>query len=275
MRKHETYTWRERPERWRMGLRANVNVLIVHNGVLKDVVCALRLGWASAAITYARTHRQSLDCVLLVSYDLVVVDTELRDGDGLNLLREIRRHTDAVVIAVTRRYDEGELLAAVEAGSDDYMQVPVSPMAFVGRVRAALRRARRSSGDDEDAAACGGLEVDPARYEARLNGRRLRLTPIEFQLLLHLTRHDGRVARHASLRSLIWGEDGDVYEPCLRKYIQHLRQKLAEVPDNAVSIVTVPWVGYKLVSSAGDSKEPPDQDRSDEAGPRPRLLRAQ
>ena len=96
-------------------------------------------------------------------------------------------------------------------------------------------------------AACGNLEVDPAGYEARVRGRPLNLTAKEFELLLYLVRRTGQVARHESLSRLIWGDDSDLYGPWLRKYIQHLRQKLAEAPPSNVSIVTVPRVGYKLV----------------------------
>jgi DNA-binding response OmpR family regulator len=143
-------------------------------------------------------------------------------------------------------------VAAVEAGADDYMQVPVSSALFVARARAALRRAFRFNDAEERVATCGDLQVDPARHEASVNGRCLRLTATEFKLLLYMARRGGRVARNESLRNLIWGGDAEVYGPCLRKYIQHLRRRLEEIPDCTISIVTVSRVGYKLMNGHSD-----------------------
>ena len=223
-----------------------MSALLVHRGSLTDIVCALQLGWASIEILHARTSSEALRVVEACRPEIVVID--MREG-SIDLAREIRRRSNAVVVAVSPLYRESELIAAVEAGCDDYMQIPVSAPTFVARVRAALRRVTPTGAEQAAVvAACGNLEVDPAGYEARVRGRPLNLTAKEFELLLHLARHSGQVARHESLSRLIWGDDSDLYGPWLRKYIQHLRQKLAEAPHSDVSIVTVPRVGYKLVN---------------------------
>ena len=203
-------------------------------------------------IMQARTEQQALEHVRRFPPDLIVIDTDLPDTDWLRLLREIRCLSGAVAIALSRQFSEGELMVAVEAGADDYMQVPVSSTQFMARVQAALRRAHRFANGEEVVATYGALEVDPARYEARVNGQCLKLTATEFKILLHMARHGGRVVRNESLRNLIWGEDAEVYGPCLRKYIQHLRRRLEEVPDGKTSIVTVPKVGYKLMNGHSD-----------------------
>jgi DNA-binding response OmpR family regulator len=213
---------------------------------LVDIECALQLGWASIEVLHAHSPSEAIRLLQGRRTDIVVIET--REG-STDLAREIRRVSSAVIVAVSRRYEESELIAAVEAGCDDYMQLPVSPATFVARVRAALRRVTSASAEvPSTVAACGSLELDPAGYEARVRGRRLNLTAKEFELLLHLVRHSGQVARHEALSRLIWGDDGDLYGPWLRKYIQHLRQKLADAPRSDVSIVTVPKVGYKLVN---------------------------
>lgn len=223
-----------------------MTALLVHSGSLTDIVCALQLGWASILILHARTSSETLRALEACHPEIVVIDT--RSG-SIDLAREIRRMSNAVVVAVSPLYRESELIAAVEAGCDDYMQIPVSAPTFVARVRAALRRVAGTDAEQPaDVAACGNLEVDPAGYEARVRGRPLNLTAKEFELLLYLARRSGQVARHESLSRLIWGDDSDLYGPWLRKYIQHLRQKLAEAPHSDVSIVTVPRVGYKLVN---------------------------
>jgi DNA-binding response OmpR family regulator len=222
-----------------------LTALLVHNGSLADIVLALQLGWASIEIVHARTASETFRALDRSRPEIVVIDT--REG-SFDLAREVRRRSNAVVVAVSPHYHESELIAAVEAGCDDYMQAPVSAPTFVARVRAALRRANGFGNGTPGVAACGTLEVDPGRYEARLCGRVLRLTAKEFELLLYLVQQSGQVARHESLSRLIWGDASDLYGPWLRKYVQHLRQKLAEIPHSDVTIVTVPRVGYKLVN---------------------------
>ncbi len=251
-----------------------MRALLVHDGGLEDVVCALRVGWPSVGVLHAGTRRQALESVRRSSPDLIIVDTEMASVGELELLCEVRRLTEAVIIALSREYDEAELVAAVEAGCDDYMQVPVSPASFVARVRAVVRRARMSV-EDEQAASWGDLEVDPGRYEARIKGQRLRLTATEFKMLLYLARRGGRVATHESLCSVIWGEDADVYASWLRKYIQHLRQKLADVPYCEIAITTVPRVGYKLVAGGGQESAPAGQLNVDLAPTHRRISAAQ
>ena len=232
-----------------------MRALTVHSGggVAQDVATALRLGWAEVEILQARTGPEAIEHVQRFAPDLVVVDTGLPDSDWLHLLREIRRLSEGVTIVLSRQLDEGELMAAVEAGADDYMRSPVKPTLFVARVRAALRRADRFAHGEEGLVTCGHLEMDPARHEAKVNGQCLRLTATEFKLLLFMARRGGRVAMRESLRTLIWGEDAEVYGPCLRKYIQHLRRRLEEVPGPRPFIVTLPKVGYKLVEDSIDA----------------------
>jgi len=231
-----------------------VRALLVHGraGVGQELLAALRLGWAGTEIMQAQTGQQALEHIRKCAPDLIVIDTDLPGTDWCDLLRGIRRLSGAVAIALSRQFSEGELVVAVEAGADDYMQVPVSSTLFMARVQAALRRARRFANGEEGAATYGNLEVDPARQEARVNGQCLKLTATEFKILLYMARRGGLVVRNEFLRNLIWGEDAEVYGPCLRKYIQHLRRRLDEVPDGKMCIVTVPKVGYKLMNGHSD-----------------------
>jgi DNA-binding response OmpR family regulator len=221
-----------------------MTALVVHGGGLTDIVCALQLGWANVEIAHARTPAEALRTLAARQPEIIVIDAS--DG-SFDLARKARTQTNAVIVAISSRYSESDLISAVEAGCDDYMEASVSPATFVARVRAALRRVRVGHSAPGDIAACGNLEVDPAGYEARVAGKLLRLTAKEFELLLYLAKRSGQVARHESLSRLIWGDDSDLYGPWLRKYVQHLRQKLSEAPDSDVTIVTVPRVGYKLV----------------------------
>lgn len=226
-----------------------MTAVLVHCGEpggLRDIVFALQLGWGSMEILHASCPSRAVQLLAASRPEIVVVD--ISDG-CLDRVKELRRHSpQSVIVAVSSHYEESDLIGAVEAGCDDYMQIPVSPATFVARVRAALRRTAGPPAQEPGGVArCGNLEIDPARYEVRVAGRSVRLTAKEFDLLLYLARRNGQVARHEALSRLIWGEDGELYEPWVRKYIHNLRQKLAEVPHAGVAIVTVPRVGYKLV----------------------------
>lgn len=223
-----------------------MRVLLAHAGELEDVACALRVAWPHAEILHIQSGAQVLQAVESLAPSLVVIDTA-GPGSDLRLVRETRRLTDAVIVVLTPEYGETGLLEAVDAGADDYIQRPVHPITFIARVRASLRRAGLSfDGGETEMVSWGDLEMDPARFQARLAGRPLHLPAREFRILLQLARNGGRVVGHQTLSRLVWGEDADLYGAWLRKYIQHIRQKLAEVPSTGVIIVTVPKVGYRL-----------------------------
>lgn len=223
-----------------------MRVLLARAGELEDVACALRVAWPHAEILHIQSRAQVLQAVESLAPSLIVIDTA-GPGSDLRLVRELRQLTEAVIIVLTPQYEETGLLEAVEAGADDYMQRPVHPITFIARVRASLRRAGLSpDGGEAKVVSWGDLQMDPARFEARLGTHPLHLPAREFKILLQLARCGGRVVAHQTLSRLVWGEDADLYGAWLRKYIQHIRQKLAEVPSAGVTIVTVPKVGYKL-----------------------------
>jgi len=220
-------------------------------GGFQDVVSALHLGWEGAEVTHSRMGRQALELCRRLRPDVIVIDSPGSDSQWLGLVREAREVSTAAIIVVSREYNEGDLIEAVEAGADDYLQAPINRSVFVAKVRAALRRVQTLGPRENSPASCGDLTVDPDRHEARISGQRLHLTATEFDLLLHLARRNGLVARKESLCSVIWGEDGQLYAANLRKYIEHLRRKLREVPGSPVSIVTLPKVGYKMIEDDG------------------------
>ena len=223
-----------------------MRVLLAYAGELEDVACALRVAWPHAEILHIQSRAQVLQAVESLAPSLVVIDAA-GPGSDLRLVRETRRLTDAVIVVLTPEYGETGLLEAVDAGADDYMQRPVRPITFIARVRASLRRAGLSpDGGEAEVVSWGDLEMDPARFQARLAGRSFHLPAREFRILLQLARSGGRVVAHETLSRLVWGEDADLYGAWLRKYIQHIRQKLAEVPSAGVTVVTVPKIGYKL-----------------------------
>lgn len=232
-------------------MRALVIGLEVGRESLADVVSALHLGWTGVEIEQVQARQFDLAALTTLSPDLIVVGTSTPGTALLAQVRRIREHTSVVIAAVCRQYNEADLIEAVEAGADVFMELPLSLPAFVARVRAALRRAGGTQ-DQGPPAIYGGLVVDPERHEAKLRGKPLQLTPTEFRILLCLAQHGERVTTRESLCTGIWNEDRTLDAATLRKHIQQLRRKLRAVPQAGASIMTIAGVGHKLVTEYED-----------------------
>jgi DNA-binding response OmpR family regulator len=175
--------------------------------------------------------------------DALVLDLMLPGRNGLEVLREVRGEPltrDLPVMILTARGTEMDKLVGFEYGADDYLTKPFSPGELVARVRALLRRAR-----PVEAAAfeVGALRIDPAAREATFEGRALRLTPREFDLLAFLAQHAGRVVGREELLRKVWGYD---YVGDTRTVDVHVRRLRAKLGEERHGIETVTGAGYKL-----------------------------
>jgi two-component system KDP operon response regulator KdpE len=190
--------------------------------------------------------------------DVVLLDLGLPDGDGIDLVREIRGWSALPIVVLSARGQEEDKVEALDAGADDYLVKPFGVPELLARLRVALRHARRD-GEAEAAwswtAAGHGFRLDAAR---RLCWRttagveaEVRLTPTEFRLLACLARHHGKVLTHTQLLREVWGphHEGDV--AYLRVYLGQLRQKLEPEPARPRWFLTEPGVGYRLVAADG------------------------
>ena len=186
--------------------------------------------------------------------DLLVLDLGLPDGDGLDLIRDVRGWSAVPIIVLSARSDERDKIAALDAGADDYLTKPFGVGELLARVRANLRRPRAAAGggtaaEEADPVFCfGGVEVDrPARL-VRRNGAEVHLTPIEYRLLSVLIANVGRVLTHRQLLREVWGPSHAGQSHYLRIYMGHLRQKLELDPAQPQHLLTETAVGYRLVA---------------------------
>jgi len=177
--------------------------------------------------------------------DLVILDLNLPDLDGLEVCRRLRAQGAVPIIMLTARVDEVDRVVGLEVGADDYVTKPFSPREVVARVGAVLRRAGGLPGREERLSV-GGLTVDLARHQATLNGQPLDLTPSEFRLLATLARQPGRVFTRLQLLEQALGESYEGYERTIDAHIKNLRRKLEAHPGGHRYIVTVYAVGYRL-----------------------------
>ena len=181
--------------------------------------------------------------------DVIILDLGLPDVDGMEIIRQVREWSKVPVLVLSVRGREADKIAALDAGADDYVTKPFGMGELMARIRAALRN-RLSDETDEPVFRSGGLTVDLARREVSVDGRNVRLTPTEYDVLRTLVTHAGKVVTHQHLLREVWGP-ADVDEThYVRVYVGQLRQKIEADPAQPRYILTEPGVGYRL--RAGD-----------------------
>ena len=178
-----------------------------------------------------------------VSPDLVLLDLMLPGMDGLEVCKAIRAKSQVPVIMVTALVEEIDRLLGLELGADDYICKPFSPREVVARVRAVLRRTTLTS-----EAPLSGLQIDEEQHQASLNGRKLKLSPVEFALLSRLAAQPGRVFSRDQLMSSIYSDYRIVSDRTVDTHVKNLRRKLAESDSSTDLIESVYGVGYRLAT---------------------------
>jgi two-component system phosphate regulon response regulator PhoB/two-component system alkaline phosphatase synthesis response regulator PhoP len=177
--------------------------------------------------------------------DLVILDLMLPDMDGLEICKSLKgdsRYTSIPIIMLTARGDETDKVVGLELGADDYVTKPFSPRELVARVKAVLRRRVQPEGRKKISVG-SVLTLDPDRYEVRVHGRKVVLTPTEFKILALLASSVGRVFTRDQILDHLWGHEKAVVDRTVDVHIRNLREKLGKA---ARLIKNVRGVGYKV-----------------------------
>jgi len=177
--------------------------------------------------------------------DVVVLDLMLPGMGGLEVCAQLRQFSDAYVLMLTAKSEEVDRIVGLTVGADDYLTKPFSPRELMARIKAVLRRPRRTSGPAGSRLA-PGLEVDPARRSVSVDGRHVELTAIEFNVLAMLTRAPGIVASRAEIYEAAWGEPFLGDDHLVDVHVANIRRKLGDDPANPRFIDTVRGVGYRV-----------------------------
>jgi two-component system KDP operon response regulator KdpE len=220
-------------------------VLIVDDepNILGTVMPLLRM--RGYDVTSAMTGRAALDAVERDKPDLVVLDLGLPDMDGVDVCREMRHSQGVPIIVLSARGAEGDKVAALDAGADDYVTKPFGAEELLARIRAALRRVDSASVVTEPIVR-GDLVIDRERFRVLRDGAEVRLTPKEFELLTYMAQHPGKVLTHRTLLKAIWGPHAADQVAYLRVLVGALRKKIEPDPASPRYILTEPWVGYRF-----------------------------
>ena len=198
------------------------------------------------SVSEAETMQQGLIEAGLRKPDLLVLDLGLPDGNGIDLIRDLRGWSDVPVLILSARSQENDKIDALDAGADDYLTKPFSVGELRARVRALLRRRARSGEGATPLIEFGEVKVDLSRRVVSRAGAEVHLTPIEYRLLATLLGHPGTVLTQRNLLREIWGPSYIESSHYLRVYVGHLRQKLEIDPTQPRHFLTETGVGYRF-----------------------------
>ena len=200
---------------------------------------------AGYEVIEADTGAAALKAVATQAPDLVILDLGLPDMDGKEVIVGLRGWSDIPIVILSARDRESEKIAALDLGADDYVEKPFSIGELTARIRTALRhRGRRDA--IPTVMEVDGLTIDPVKRLVARGGETLHLTPKEYDLLLLLARHAGRVVTHRTLLTTVWGPAHGDDLHYLRVFIGQLRQKIERDPTKPTIVRTEPGVGYRM-----------------------------
>lgn len=212
-----------------------------------QILRALRTTLRAAGYTVesAETGEQALTAAAAHPPEAVILDLVLPDMSGTEVCRELRAWSDAPVIVLSAVGEEGEKVAALDAGADDYVTKPFSVDELLARLRAVLRR---RTPNQDPVLEIGELRIDVAERTVTVAGTRVKLSPHEFDLLRVLAQNQGKLLTHRMLLREVWGPAYQVEAHYLHVYISHLRKKIEPDPSSPRYLLTEAGAGYRLVA---------------------------
>lgn len=214
--------------------------------IIKTVSMAFEFRWPEVSIVSAVEGAKGIEMVETESPDIIILEINLPDVDGFDVLKQIRLFSDVPVIILSVRDAEMDRVRGLEGGADDYIVKPFSVLDLLARVNSALRRSGRYySEEDIPPFVSGDLIIKFQSKEILLRGKPVQLTPTECQLLCHLVRNEGNFMSYQNLERRLYNASGNVDPSTIRRYIYQLRTKLEDFPPHM--ILSQKGMGYKFV----------------------------
>ncbi|MBE6828978.1 MAG: response regulator transcription factor [Ruminococcaceae bacterium] len=205
-------------------------------------------------VVKTKTGKEGLSLFTSHIPDIVLLDLGLPDIDGIEILKDLRKWSKTPVIVVSARGNEREKVAALDLGADDYIVKPFGTSELLARIRTAMRHVSQSADTDAAGAvkfAVGDLEIDYEKRVVRRAGESIHLTPIEYKILVLLSKNAGKVLTHDFIIREIWGIYTDESHT-LRVNMANLRRKIEANPGTPKYILTEVGVGYRMAEEPDD-----------------------
>jgi len=222
------------------------NILVVDDEPQITRVLKTTLSSRGYGIRTATDGNQALQEMKDWSPDLVITDLRMPNMDGLELCRAIRAESRVPIIVLSVKGEETIKVESLDAGADDYITKPFNVNELLARVRAALRRAAVPLEPETSVIEMGDFRIDISARRVEVKKTEIHLTPKEFELLVYLARHPGKVITHHVLLAAVWGPNSVQQPEYLRVFVGHLRKKLEPNEGAPRYILTEPWVGYRF-----------------------------
>jgi len=226
-------------------------ILVVDDDESLRWVTQAQLQQSGYQVDAAANGKEALSAIHENPPDLVITDLMMPGLSGVEVTRAIREQGTTPVLVLSVREHERSKVEALDAGADDYVTKPFGIEELLARVRAHLRRAPERT---TSAIEVGDFVIDSANHTVTLQGKAIHLTPKEFDLLLHLARHAGKVMTHRALLTTVWGAQSAHQPEYLRVFVGQVRKKL-ESETGKQYIQTEPWVGYRFVPEGWNGNE--------------------
>lgn len=225
-------------------MNAKIHILLVEDEKSSCSYITALLGKSGYHITTAMSGREGLSLAASLCPDLILLDLDLPDLDGLKVLEQLRVWSHVPVIIVSVCNEEQEKVKALDLGADDYVTKPFYPDELRSRIRTALRHSRRNAPSQIYRAL--NLEIDLDKRIAHLGGQRIHLTQIEYQLLSLLAENAGRVLTYNAMLRRIWGPYAEENNQILRVNMANIRRKIEKNPAQPQYLFTEVGVGYRM-----------------------------
>jgi two-component system KDP operon response regulator KdpE len=229
-----------------------MKILIVDDdrSIVEAVSIGLELQWNDIQVLIAPDGEKGLDLFIKESPDLTLLDVNMPRMSGWEMLKRVREFSDAPVIMLTARGEEMDKVKGLELGADDYLTKPFSHLELFARIKAVLRRADSVAPVSAlPSFVSGDLAVNFDSREVTVDGKPVKLTPTEYNLLYLLVRNAGRVLPFETLLTKVWGDEYRGETDYLKTYVSRLRRKLGDNPDHPRYIITERGAGYRFARS--------------------------
>lgn len=203
-------------------------------------------------IEESESGKQAIRMSASVKPDLILLDLGLPDIDGKEVIKEIRQWSQVPIVVLSVRAVDDEVVAALDAGADDYVIKPFNADVLVARIKANLRKAIVRDGGEPELTN-GTIRMDLIRHEVFRDGEKVALTPKEYELLRYFMVNRGRMLTHKQILNEVWGAAHSEDTQYLRVYVGQVREKLEANPSVPQMIITEPGVGYRMEVLSGNT----------------------